>query len=120
MPVGVDPVAMAVKPDGSELWVSNHISDTISVIDLDSESSHYHQVVATIQDIDIGKLQTNFDEPVGIAFANDDKAYVALGPSNQVAVVDVAERNVTNYLDINAQDPRAFARRRRLSLCHRF
>ena len=31
--VGVDPVSVAVRPDGKEVWVSNHISDSISVID---------------------------------------------------------------------------------------
>ena len=107
IPVGVDPVALGLTPDGTELWVSNHVSDTISVINLDPESSYYHQIVATIQDVDIETIQTNFDEPVGIAFANDEKAYVALGPSNQIAVINVANREVTNYLQVNAQDPRA-------------
>ena len=32
--VGVDPVGLALRPDGLELWVSNHVSDTVSVIDL--------------------------------------------------------------------------------------
>ena len=50
--VGVDPVSLAVRPDGKEVWVSNHISDSVNVIDTDPESWSYHQVVATIQDID--------------------------------------------------------------------
>ena len=104
--VGIDPVALAVKPDGSELWVSNHISDTISVIDLDGESDYHHQVIATIQDVDESGFFTRFDEPVGIAFANDEKAYVALSRENQVAVIDVANREVVDHLKINAQDPR--------------
>ena len=36
--VGVDPVSIAVRPDGKEVWVSNHVSDSVSVIDSNSDS----------------------------------------------------------------------------------
>ena len=75
---GIDPVSVAVRPDGKEIWVSNHISDSISVIDNDPKSSTYHSIVATIQEMDLQKKATRFDEPVGIAFASNQKAYVAL------------------------------------------
>ena len=107
--VGVDPVGLAVKPDGSEVWVANHISDTISVIDTDSESNTYHHVVATVTAYDFDTMQSTFDEPTGIAFANDEKAYVTLSPRNEVAVIDVASREVTGRLEIPAQDPRGIA-----------
>lgn len=32
--VGIDPVSVAVRPDGKEVWVANHISDSVSVIDI--------------------------------------------------------------------------------------
>ncbi len=105
--VGVDPVGIAVRPDGKEIWVTNHISDSVSVIDTDAGSDFFQQVIATVQDIDSDTLATRFDEPVGIAFASDAKAYVALSRTNQIAVVDVATRAVTKHLDIRAQDPRA-------------
>lgn len=105
--VGIDPVSVAVRPDGNEIWVANHISDTISVIDSDPDSIFYHQVIATIQDVNSETLQTNFDEPVGIAFASTQKAYVALGPSNRIAVIDIPSRTVRGHIEINAQDPRA-------------
>ena len=105
--VGVDPVGLGVRPDGMELWVANHISDTVSVIDTDPASPTFHRVVATIQDVDPDTLSTRFDEPVGIAFADDAKAYVTLSTSNRVAVVDVATRTVTGHIRIRAQDPRA-------------
>ena len=104
--VGVDPVSIAVRPDGREVWVSNHVSDSVSVIDNDRNSPAYLNVIATIQDFD-SKRATSFDEPVGIAFADNDKAYVALSSENQIAVVDVTTRKVTNRLKIPAQDPRA-------------
>jgi len=104
--VGVDPVGLALRPDGGELWVANHVSDTVSVIDADASSRTYHQVIATIQSLD-ATLATQFDEPVGIAFASNDKAYVSLGPSNEVAIVDAQTYLVTGRLAIGAQDPRA-------------
>ena len=105
--VGIDPVSIAVRPDGNEVWVSNHVSDSVSVIDTDPASPTHLQVVATVQDLDPVTKATRFDEPVGIAFASNAKAYVALSSENQVAVVDVSTRRVSNKLTITAQDPRA-------------
>lgn len=107
--VGIDPVGIAVRPDGNEVWVTNHVSDSVSVIDTDPASSTHLQVVATVQDLDPVTKATRFDEPVGVAFASNDKAYVALSSENQVAVIDVATRQVSNKLTITAQDPRAIA-----------
>ncbi len=109
IPVGIDPVSVAVRPDGNEVWVANHISDSVSVIDTNSDNATYRRVIATVQDVDPETFATDFDEPVGIAFASDAKAYVALSPSNRIAIVDVATRVVTGHLDIRAQDPRAIA-----------
>jgi len=104
--VGIDPVSIAVRPDGKEIWVSNHVSDSVSVIDSDPKSPTFHVVIATIQEFDSNKA-TKFDEPVGIAFASNEKAYVALSSENQIAVIDVKSRNITKRLNIPAQDPRA-------------
>ncbi|MBQ11378.1 MAG: hypothetical protein CMJ45_07505 [Planctomyces sp.] len=107
--VGIDPVGVAVRPDGKEVWVSNHVSDSVSVIDSDTTSPTYLQVIATVQDFDPKTRATRFDEPVGIAFASDQKAYVALSSENQIAVINVSTREVSNRLTIKAQDPRAIA-----------
>ena len=109
VPVGIDPVSVAVRPDGQEIWVSNHISDSVSIVDNDPKSPTYLHVIATIQAFDQQSKATLFDEPMGIAFANNQKAYVALSSDNQIAVVDVAERKVIKRLTITAQDPRAIA-----------
>ena len=106
IPVGIDPVSIAVRPDGREVWVSNHVSDSVSVIDNDRNSPAYLNVIATIQEFD-SKRATTFDEPVGIAFADNDKAYVALSSENEIAVVNVTTRKVTKRLKIPTQDPRA-------------
>ncbi len=105
--VGIDPVSLAVRPDGREVWVSNHISDSVSVIDADPASPTYLSVIATVQDIDPATKATRFDEPVGIAFADNGKAYVALSSENVIAVIDVETRKVVKRLKIPAQDPRA-------------
>ncbi len=107
--VGIDPVALGVRPGGKELWVSNHISDSISVIDLDPDSPTLHNVIATIQAFEAGKLVTDFDEPTGIAFAGPGKAYVALGPDNEIVAIDANSRSVLGRLPVQAQDPRAIA-----------
>jgi len=81
----------------------------VSVIDTDPASATHLQVVATVQDFDPVTKSTRFDEPVGIAFASNAKAYIALSSENQIAVVDVATRRISNKLTITAQDPRAIA-----------
>ncbi|MGI9242611.1 MAG: hypothetical protein ACR2RV_17580, partial [Verrucomicrobiales bacterium] len=105
--VGIDPVSITVRPDGKEVWVANHVSDSVSVIDNSPSSPTYLQVVATVQDFLPILKSTSFDEPVGIAFASNAKAYVALSSENQIAVIDVATRKVKKRLNIPAQDPRA-------------
>lgn len=107
--VGIDPVSIAPRPDGLEIWVANHVSDSVSVIDTDPDSPTFQNVVATVQAVDTVNFSTDFDEPVGIAFASNEKAYVALGPANEVAVVNVATRSVGRRLEIWSQDPRAIA-----------
>ena len=107
--VGIDPVSVAVRPDGKEVWVSNHVSDSVSVIDNDPDHPTYLQVVATVHAFNPETKATSFDEPIGIAFAGNEKAYVALSSENQIAVVDVASREVTKRLRIPAQDPRSIA-----------
>ena len=114
VPVGVDPVGLAIRPFEDELWVANHVSDTISVIDTDADSTFFHQVIATFQVVDSETTVTEFDEPTGIAFTSfGEKAYVTLGPDNRVAVIDASDRELRRFLRIRAQDPRALTIRGR-------
>ena len=106
--VGIDPVGLAIRPDGKEVWVSNHVSDSVSIIDADPASATRHHVLHTITAFNAAKA-TDFDEPVGIAFAGSAKAYVALSSSNRIAVVDARRRMIQKHLQITAQDPRAIA-----------
>jgi len=68
--VGLDPIAVAARNDG-EVWVVNHLSDTISIVDVDATPPH---VIRTV---------TTCDEPRDIVFA---------GPGNGRAFVTTARR----------------------------
>ena len=59
-------------------------------------------MIATIHAFDLTTKATKFDEPVGIAFASSEKAYVAILLENQIAVVNVATRKLEKRLMINA------------------
>lgn len=106
IPVGIEPVGLAIRPDGSELWVANHVSDSVSIIDISPDSLTRFQIVHTLQDFDQKTKATRFDEPVGIVFANNQKAYVSLSSENEIAVIDVKSRSIDKRLRIKAQDPR--------------
>ena len=111
IPVGLEPVSVALRPDGKQLFVSNHVSDSVAVIDADPQSPTRHDVVQIIQDLD-SRGATLFDEPVGIAFASDEKAYVALSSRNEIAVLlreGLRWRVRPERIQITAQDPRAIA-----------
>jgi len=131
IPVGMDPVGIAVRPKVSPasvnedelVFVTNHISDSISVI-----SRKKMAVVQTLQGLvhaDGGTtpadLVTSTDEPVGIAFQNPCRAFVTLDQPNEVIVLEAADANTNglcddatgawsispNRIKITAQAPRA-------------
>jgi DNA-binding beta-propeller fold protein YncE len=70
IPVGLEPVALALAPDG-KLWVVNHLSDSVSVVDVAAAPG---RIVATLH---VG------DEPRDILFA---------GPGNAWAFISAAHR----------------------------
>ena len=69
--------------DGKELWVSSEVGGTISIIDPAT-----WKVVKKIT-FEVPGVRPEQLQPVGIDFTKDGKnAFVALGPSNRVAVID--------------------------------
>jgi len=70
VPVGLEPVAVAARSDG-EVWVVNHLSDSISIVDVASTPPHVVRTLLTC------------DEPRDIVFA---------GPANDRAFVTTARR----------------------------
>lgn len=84
--VGMHPAGMAIS--GSSLYVANSYSDSLSLIDLNSD-----QVVRTI-DLSVPIAGGVFGSgPNGVAVTGDGQAYVTLGQANAVAVVNLQGRD---------------------------
>ncbi len=96
VPVGLDPVTVRARTN-DEAWVVNHISDTISVVRLNTMN-----VVATLE---------TADEPCDVVFAGAPlRAYVSCSQANTVQVFDPANLAAAPVdVPINAEDPRAMA-----------
>jgi YVTN family beta-propeller protein len=80
--VGLHPAGMTVT--GSNLYVANAYSDSLSIIDLNTD-----EVVRTI-DLSVPIAGGFFGSgPNGVAVTDDGQAYVTLGQANAVAVVNL-------------------------------
>ena len=79
VPVGIDPVAVAA-PTSDEVWVVNHLSDSVSIIDLSQELPFVRQTLL------VG------DEPRDIVFGGPDKrwAFITTARRGQNSPVDPA------------------------------
>ncbi len=91
--VGNRPRRFAFSSSRNELWVTNELSGSVSIIDADT-----NQVIETLEFLPKGFRKTDVT-PVGLLFDESAaKAYVALGRANHVAVVDLADREITDYI----------------------
>ena len=91
--VGNRPRRFALTPDEAELWVSNELSGSVSIIDPNS-----NEVVETIEFLPPG-FRPEDVTPVGVTLTADGKtAIVTLGRANHVAFVDVASREIEDYV----------------------
>ncbi len=83
----------AFTDHGREVWVSSELGGAVTVIDTTT-----FKVLDTIH-FDIPGLRSTFIQPVGISITADDQyAFVALGPANRIAVVSVPQRKVLSYV----------------------
>ncbi len=86
IPVGLHPAGMAVS--GSSLYVTNAYSDSLSVVDLNTD-----KVVRTI-DLSVPIAGGFFGSgPNAVAVTEDGRAYVTLGQANAVAAVNLQGRD---------------------------
>jgi YVTN family beta-propeller protein len=91
--VGKRPRRLAITPNGQELWVSNELDASVSIIDTQT-----NQVAATVA-FEVPGVRKADITPVGVTMTRDGKqAFVTLGRANHVAFVDVATRKVTNLV----------------------
>ena len=99
IPVGLAPVSVRARTP-NEVWVVNHISDSVSVVRFDGPG--LGRVVAT--------LDTD-DEPCDVVFAGSpQRAFVSCSQVNAVQVFDpVALGAPVGQITINGEDPRALA-----------
>ncbi len=96
VPVGLDPVSVRARSN-SEVWVVNHISDSISVVNLSTLN-----VTRT--------LQTG-DEPTDVIFAGaPQRAFVTISQENKISVFDTADLSAPPvHIEIEGEDPRQLA-----------
>ena len=94
IPVGLDPVSVRARTD-SVAWVANHLSDSVSVVDLVEG-----RVLAT--------LATD-DEPADVVFSRG-LGFVSCSQANSVLVFDAAQpAQVLQRIPLQGEDPRAMA-----------
>jgi DNA-binding beta-propeller fold protein YncE len=96
IPVGADPVSVRART-ATEAWVVNHISDSISIVDLPTGRVRH-------------TLRTE-DEPADVIFAGTpQRAFVTCAATNAVLVFDPANLATAPVrLEIEGEDPRAMA-----------
>ncbi|MFQ5410884.1 MAG: YncE family protein [Phycisphaerae bacterium] len=109
IPVGLDPISVAIQPNTNNelVWVVNHLSDNVSVVDIPA---------GTVDDvIDVG------DEPVNILFnAGGTHAFVVLQGSalpgsiadplveeGNLLAIDTLTHQVVNRVHLDCSTPRA-------------
>ncbi|MFN0059265.1 MAG: beta-propeller fold lactonase family protein [Planctomycetota bacterium] len=96
VPVGLDPVSVRAR-DNNTAWVVNHISDSVSLVDLNALN-----VVET--------LATD-DEPTDVVFAGaPGRAFVSCSQANTVLVFDLSDLSTPpTRLAILGEEPRMLA-----------
>ena len=129
IPVGANPLGVAITPDGKKVYVANRYSNNISVIDTGT-----NKVIASVkaglgpsgvtvnqagtklyvtncEDGTISVIDTNSDTiaatlpagkwPMGVAVSPDGtKVYVANEGSNNVSIIDTATETVINTVRV--------------------
>lgn len=96
IPVGLDPVSVRLHGN-TEAWVVNHLSDSISVVDIASG-----QLLWT--------LETG-DEPADVVFAGaPERAFVTISSRQQLQVFDAGVPGAAlNTLTLEGREPRSLA-----------
>lgn len=100
IPVGLEPVSVAVRND-REVWVTNWLSDSVSVVDLTTWN--------VTRTIDVG------DEPTDVVFAGQQRemAFVCISGLSQVKIYDpAAPSDSPQVMAIRGKQPRALTRDR--------
>ncbi len=94
VPVGLDPVSVCARSN-DEAWVVNHVSDSVSIVDLST--------LRVTNTISVG------DEPGDVVFAgNPERAFVSISQENRLKVFDPANLSAEpTVIEIEGEEPRA-------------
>jgi len=93
IPVGFEPTSVSVRTK-DEVWVVNHVSDSISVVNV--------ALGAVIDTIQVG------DEPGDVVFAgNPQRAFVSAATARLVQVFDPSTRKQVGQVSVFGDDPTA-------------
>lgn len=91
--VGARPRAAMFTRDNKELWVTSEIGGQLTVFNVEDQSVK-HEITFKIRGIHSDRVQ-----PVGIVLMKSKPlAFIALGPSNHVAVVNTDTMEIEKYL----------------------
>lgn len=91
--VGQRPRHAEFDRDGGKLWVSSEVGGTVAVIDVKTR-----QTLKTL-DFEIPGVAKDRIQPVGVKLTSDgETAFIALGPSDRVAVVNARTYEVEGYI----------------------
>ncbi len=97
--VGLDPVSVRFR-NHQEVWVVNHISDSISIVAL-GNGQQPARVVATLDTL---------DTPSDLVFAGSPtRAFVTCARPNRIQIFDPESRQLVTNLVIDAERPKALA-----------
>ncbi|MBI3734992.1 hypothetical protein HY256_00565, partial [Candidatus Sumerlaeota bacterium] len=96
IPVGLDPVSVRAR-SSTEAWVVNHISDSISVVDITAQ-----RVIATI---------ATSEEPQDVVFVagSPARAFVSCSHDNRIQIYNATTRAFIQNLTLAGEEPRALA-----------
>jgi PQQ-dependent catabolism-associated beta-propeller protein len=85
--------------DKKELWVSSEVGGTISIVDTSNWDNPKSWKVVKKIGFEVEGVRPEQLQPVGMDFSADGKLmFVPLGPSNRVAVIDTATKEVKEYI----------------------
>lgn len=94
VPVGLEPVTVRARSN-DEVWVVNHVSDSISLVDVDRAT-----VVRTLWP---------GDEPTDVVFASGH-AFVSVSQEDKIRIYDLADLDAAPIdVPLDASDPRSLA-----------
>ncbi|MCA9759378.1 MAG: hypothetical protein KDA27_26530, partial [Candidatus Eisenbacteria bacterium] len=109
IPVGLDPVSIRARSD-DEVWVVNHLSDSISILILDLSTETPPSTLGTRSGSVVHTLQVG-DEPTDVVFAGSpERAFVCLSQEDLVRIYDPADLSAPPIeVPLPMSDPRSLA-----------